>query len=328
MINVNITQDSNNITQNDDDIWVLELSNKKVKNYHDKINRRFNTYSEYKKSEKKNSSALTLNDIYNVLYSVDLKGCLNKIYCLNGRSSNGSLKNQLKVIFDTHGPKVKITKLFPGSEKKEKGWKCLESILNNTSAVNELTPDNRQIDLVLKVKHDNINLGNNFPCSSDLIHINNTTKMQWYKVRSAGELFYYSIDFDFTLWKTLSWKLDRYRPVALSMLDILIAGIETGLDFCENKRVDHQVNVVEILNHLRRHARLFSQLVHVDDNFTLNIDFAKEIRIDYRFLAARLSMLIEKLKQLNDVDYISKELNWICERLCQHECFRTIYIPN
>ena len=290
-----------------------------------------------RKHTSKHSSALTLRQIY-PLYSISscsLNNCLDTIKIWKNQQRSGDLKKQLQVICDAHNEP--ITRLFPGSEKKNLEWTCVESVLNNSKDHNDLTPDGRQIFLIFMVYASNeTNLGNPLPNKGDLLHTNKTTGMQWHRVTGRDNLFY-CVDFDASLWKKKSrpWQLDCYRPVALALLGVLIAGIETGLDILKGNRHDRKASVVEALGHLRRNARLFSQLVHNDDIFTLNREFANEIGFSHGFLATRLSMFIDKISELNASEFklpgkklpsedVEKELDWIRQRLSQHACFSAI----
>jgi len=308
---------------------------------------------------KKHNSALTTCEIYEKYYNIDSE----RLYkYLNATIDLKTASDDLKVIYEAHF--LKITKLFPGSQGKSKG-QCVESELNSegqcvdtvltkspkiedkskgqcvetvlTKSPNNLTPDGRKIDLILSATHDdNMSLGNRLPRLSVNEWYNSSTGVKWHRLNKKK---FYSVDFDFSLWKTSSchWELDSYRPVALALLSILVAGIETGLDLLSGNRDDKKPSAEGGLRHLRREARLFSQLVYEDKTFTLNREFAEEIGFDHKVLAKRLSMLIKQAIDQSDKEYqesgnaefkdIKNEIQFIREQLFhQYAPFRDIIL--
>ena len=138
------------------------------------------------------------------------------------------------------------------------------------------------------------------------------------------------------------WVYEKYSAVALGLLGVCIGAIETGLDLLQTAP-----SAKSSLDHLRRNARLYVQLVQTEANpqrperqgrftreiglHTSRLRFAREIGLDTSRLSDRLCLLITKIAEQSSVELphddanfvrMQDELNWICERLRLHSCFQ------
>ncbi len=240
---------------------------------------------------------------------------------------SSDLRKQLEAIVCAHSSR--LTDLFPGGRQAI----CVENALDKRRLFrqggcydheeNGLEPNRKQIFLVYRVrKNDDMNLGTKTPSSP--VHRNH--KGQMWHVTGNGE--YYCIDFDQRLWSH-EWAYEKYRAVALALLGVCIGGIETGLDLL------HSAPSAKCgLDHLRRNARLFVQLVQAEADIQRpqrQGRFAQEIGLDVTKLSERLCLLITKIAEQNSIEHphdslkhrsIQDELSWICERLRLHSCFQ------
>lgn len=138
----------------------------------------------------------------------------------------------------------------------------------------------------------------------------------------------YCIDFDVLLWRH-RWTYEKYRAVALAMLAVCIGGIKTGLDL-----IASAPSATRALDHLRRNARLFVQLVQAESNPQnpqMQGKFIQEICLNVSKLSERLCLLMTQIAKQDTVEHqpghenhskIQEELNWIFERLSTHACFQ------
>jgi hypothetical protein len=238
---------------------------------------------------------------------------------------SSDLCRQLEAIVRAHSSR--LTDLFPGGSQSI----CVENALDKRRLFkrgdydheeNDLEPNGKQIFLVYRVRKGNtLNLG---PNPSSPVHLND--KGQMWRVTDNGE--YYCIDFDQRLWNH-EWVYEKYRAVALGLLGVCIGGIETGLDLLQTAP-----SAKSSLDHLRRNARLYVQLVQTEANPRRperQGRFTREIGLDTSRLSDRLCLLITKIAEQSGVELphddvnflrIQDELNWICERLRLHSCFQ------
>jgi hypothetical protein len=238
------------------------------------------------------------------------------------RIDGGSdLCKQLDSIVRAHS--LRITDLFPGGSQAI----CVENALDKRllfkrgeyhQLENSLEPNGSQIFLVYRVSKDNIyNLG---PNPSTPTHRND--KGQQWHITGDGR-HYYCIDFDVLLWRH-HWAYEKYRAVALAMLAVCIGGIETGLDL-----IDSAPSATKALEHLRRNARLYVQIVQPEtdsQNPQRQGKFIREICLNVSKLSERLCLLITKIAKQIAVDQAldrnHQELHWIYERLRILPCFQ------
>jgi hypothetical protein len=238
---------------------------------------------------------------------------------------SSDLRRQLEAIVHAHGSR--LTDLFPGGSQAI----CVENALDKRRLFkqgaydheeNGLEPNGRQIFLVYRVRKDNVlNLGSK-PGSP--VHTNDRGQV-W---RATGNGEYYCIDYDQRLWNH-DWAYEKYRAVALALLGVCIGGIETGLDLLQTAPCAKSA-----LDHLRRNARLFVQLVQSEADPLQppkQSRFVREIGLDESKLSDRLCLLITKIAEqsraeqpLDDLKFrqMQDELNWICSRLRLHSCFQ------
>jgi hypothetical protein len=226
--------------------------------------------------------------------------------------------------------RMRITDLFPGGSQAS----CVRNALDKKllfdqgeydDIQNSLHPDGKQIYFLYKAKKDNDRtLGRN-PSSPAHHH----QGRHWH-IMDAGS-YYYCIDADVLLCKH-GWTYEKYRAVALAMLAVCIGGIETGLDSTDSGT--SATRVTRALEHLRRSASLFVQLVQSESNPQnprRQGKFVQEICLDVSMLSERLCLLITKIAQRIHVDHstgvansgeIQEELCWMCERLKVHQSFQ------
>ncbi len=96
------------------------------------------------------------------------------------------------------------------------------------------------------------------------------------------------------LWRH-RWTFEKCRAVALAMLAVCIGGIETGIDL-----ISSAPSATKALDHLRRNARLFVQLVQPESdpqNPQMQGKFIQEVCLNVPKLSERLCLLITKITQ-------------------------------
>lgn len=207
------------------------------------------------------SSDMVLRDLYvKHGYVANLRQLTDYIEFMKDsceRIDGGSdLRKQLDSIVRAH--RLRITDLFPGGSEAI----CVENAVDKrllfkrgeyNHVQNSLEPNGSQIFLVYRVSKDNIyNLGPNPSTPTQL----NNKGQHWHITRDGR--YYYCIDYDVLVWRH-EWAYEKYRGVALAMLAVCIGGIETGLDL-----IDSAPSATKALEHLRRNARLYVQLVQAE----------------------------------------------------------------